>query len=149
MAISADAAATNNLLTSNNTTDFLRIGQGNNANLHRLKANNVFTTPTSFTASTAIATDGTKQLLEYRMANSSDNTSDNFTLRINGTLESTISFASASNPFDISIVGAGSSAGTSSFRGHIYEVLVYSSALTDAQATSVRNYINNKINIYS
>ena len=149
VAFSADSAATNNLLTSNNTTDFLRIGQSNNANNHRLKANNVFTTPAQFTASTAIATDGTKQLLEYRMASASDTSSNNFTLRINGTLESTISFDSDNNPFDMSIIGAGSSTGTSSFRGHIYEVLIYNSALSVSDANNVRNYINDKLSLYS
>jgi|5B_taG_2_1085324.scaffolds.fasta_scaffold00235_23 hypothetical protein len=149
LAISADAAATNSLLTSNNSTDFLRIGQGNNANNHRLKANNAFTNPAQFTASTAIATDGTKQLLEYRMASASDTSSNNFTLKINGNLESTISFNSDSNAFDIKFVGAASNTGTSSFRGHIYEVLIYSSALTDGQSNLVRNYLNSKLNIYS
>ena len=146
MVVAADAHSTNSLLVGNNTTDFLRIGQGGSSTLHRLKANNQFTTPAQWTATTAIATDGTKQLLEYEAGSGSTN---NCFLRINGNLESTISFDTSANAFDIDFVGAASATGTSSFDGNIYEVLIYNSALSSDNAALIRDYINSKLNIYS
>lgn len=146
MAVAADAHASNSLLVGNSSTDFLRIGQGNSATLHRLKANNTFTTPAQWSATTSIATDGTKQLLEYEAGSG---TTNNCFLRINGTLESTISFDTSTNAFDIAFVGAANASGTTSFNGNIYEVLVYNSALSADDAANVRNYINGKLNIYS
>lgn len=146
MAIASDTHSSNNLLANSNTTDFLRIGQGGSSTLHRLKANNAFTSPAQWTATTAIATDGTKQLLEYERASG---TSNNCFLRINGNLESTIGMDTAANPFDIGFVGAASATGTGSFNGNIYEVLVYNASLSAADAANVRNYINSKLSIYS
>lgn len=140
-AIAADEHATNNLLANANT-DFLRIGQGGSSTQHRLRANGVTVT---FNATTAIATDGTKQLLEYEVATG---TSNNAFLRINGNLESTQSHDGNNNPFDYGFVGALTAAGTSSFDGKIYEVLVYEKGLSSAEATDVRNYLNGKLNIY-
>lgn len=140
-AIASDEHATNNLLANANT-DFLRIGQGGSSTQHRLRANN---TTVTFNATTAIATDGTKQLLEYEVA---DGTSNNAFLRINGALESTGSLDGDNNPFDYGFVGAVTASGTSSFDGNIYEVLVYNKALSSAEATDVRNYLNGKLNIY-
>ncbi len=140
-AIAADEHATNNLLANANT-DFLRIGQGGSSTQHRIRANGQTVT---LNATTAIATDGTRQLLEYE---GGDGSSSNVFLRINGTLESTSSLDTDSNPFDYGFVGAVTAEGTSSFDGKIYEVLVYNKALSSAEATDVRNYLNGKLNIY-
>tara|TARA_R100000329_G_C7592873_1_gene210224 strand:+ start:429 stop:1163 length:735 start_codon:yes stop_codon:yes gene_type:complete len=144
--VAADSHVTNNLLAGSSTTDLLRIGQGSSATSHRLKANNAFTTPAQWSATTSIATDGTKQLLEYEAASGSSN---NCFLRINGSLESTVSFDTSANAFDISFVGAASAVGADSFDGNIYEVLIYNSALSAADAANVRNYLNGKLSIYS
>ena len=146
IAVAADEHASNNLLSNSASTDFLRIGQNASSVFHRLKSNNTFTSPAQWTATTAIATDGTKQLLEYERASGSSN---NCFLRINGNLESTISDDTSTNAFDIGFVGAGDAGGADSFNGNIYEVLIYDSSLSASDAASVRDYINSKLSIYS
>lgn len=146
IAVAADEHSSNNLLANSTSTDLLRIGQNSQNNLHRLKSNNAFTSPAQWTATTAIATDGTKQLLEYERASG---TSNNCFLRINGNLESTIGDDTSTNAFDIGFVGAGNAGGANSFNGNIYEVLIYDSSLSASDAASVRNYINSKLSIYS
>lgn len=141
--VAADEHSTNNLLAKDSSTNFLRIGQGGSNTLHRMKANS---STIDWNATRPILTDGTKQLLEYE-ANDSDRV-NNAHLRINGDLEVTTNHDTDTNAFQFSFVGASTAAGTSSFDGKIYEVLVYNKALSSAEATDVRNYLNGKLNIY-
>lgn len=143
--VAADETSTNTIVAGNSTQDFIRIGQSANNKAHRMKANGAATTPADYIATTAVATDGTKQLLEYELSSGSSN---NSFLRINGSLEATVSHDGSSNALDIGFVGATNSSGGSSFNGKIYEVLIYNTALSSSQASDIRSHINDRLNIY-
>ena len=146
LVLALDSHSTDTIFGEADAGDFLRFGQGGLNNSIRLQAQSEQINFTSFTP--VISTDGTKQLFDISRA---AGTTNNCTLTVNGSEHGTASSSNTSaNQFEIDALGVRNTANRQHpAEGIIYEIIIYNSAISSADAASVRNYLNSKFTIYS
>ena len=125
--------------------DFLRFGQGGLDNYIRFQTQGNIIDFSGFSPS--IATDGTLQLFEFSRASG---TTQNVTLTINGTEHGTKANSDTSNDqFEIDALGVRNTINQQyAMDGVIYQVIIYDNVLNAQDASDVRDYLNEKLNIY-
>ena len=145
IALALDDHSVETIFGETEAGDFLRFGQGGLNNYIRFQAQASQFDFSGFTP--VISDDGTKQLFEFSR---NSGTTDNAILTINGTEHATKASSDTSSfPFEIDAIGVRNTTNTQyTMDGVIFEVIIFNSVLSTANATKVRDYINEKLNIY-